>query len=102
MAARGRKYWSDSKPGGKQALEAKREEKTRDIRSEEVEDRRARRFESPAGDGVRPRARQQLRLRDRRCRVGGLRGRAPTSRRHRRHRSLTRGGWTRLQRCEAS
>src|SRR5262249_56519698 len=92
MAARGRQYWSDSKPRGKQTIEGEREEKTHDIRSEEVEDRRARRYESPAGDGVRPRARQKLRLRDRRRRIGGLRGRAPPPRRHRRHRSPTPGG----------
>src|SRR5262245_58706856 len=36
MAARGRRYWSDSKPGGKQTLEARRERrKTHDIRSQE-------------------------------------------------------------------
>src|SRR5262245_50680070 len=74
------------------------EEKTRDVRSEEVEDRRPRRYESPAGDGVRPPARQKPRLRDRRRRVGRLRGRAPPPRRHRRHRSPPRGGRTRRRR----
>src|SRR5215470_2039302 len=58
----------------------------------------ARRYASPARDGVRPPARQELRLRDRRRRVGGLRGRAPPPRRYRRDRSLTRGGRIR-RRC---
>src|SRR5262250_3060782 len=53
---------------------------------------RSRRYKPPAVDRVRPCARQKLRLRDRRRRVGGLRGRAPPPRRHRRHRSSTRGG----------
>src|SRR5215831_9128445 len=61
---------------------------------------RARTYKSPADDGVRPCARQKLRLRDRRRRVGGLRGRAPPLRLHRRHRAPPRGGRTRRRRCQ--
>src|SRR5215470_16367768 len=122
MAARGRQYWSDSRPGRKQKRGRGRQmcrgpkrgpasrrrgrrlhrdilrRRPHDVRSEDVGDRRTQRYESPAGDDVRPWARPKLRLRDRRRRVGGLRGRAPPPRRHRRHRSLTRGGRTRRRR----
>src|SRR5262249_60280182 len=74
------------------------EEKTHDIRSQAVEDRRARRYESPADDSVRPCARPKLRLRDRRRRVGGVRGRAPPPRRHPRRRSPPGSGRTRRRR----
>src|SRR5215472_17537379 len=69
-----------------------------DVRNEEVGDRQTRRYESLADDGVGPCARQKLRLRDRRRRVGGLRGGAPLPRRHRRHRPPPRGGRTRRRR----
>src|SRR5215510_1745055 len=72
-----------------------------DVRSEEVGDRQTQRYESLAGDGVGPCARQKLRLRDRRRRVGGLRGGAPPPRRHRRHRAPPRGGRTRRRRRQS-